>query len=90
MPAKKKYLSGAGERASKVTAAILLGYVLAMLLHITLAKHAPDDTPVLMTSAYSSFLTWVGLMILAFFMPKARHVWTLYTGLSLLCVALLI
>ena len=82
MPAKKKYLSGPLKRFSKVTAAILGGYVVTMFLHITLAKVVPNDTPVIMSAAYTSFLVWTGFMTLAFYIRKAWHVWGLYTLLS--------
>jgi hypothetical protein len=87
MPAKKKYLSRPWKRVSKITAAILGGYVATMLSHIACIKLAANDTPVLMTSAYTTFFVWVGLMVLAFFIHKAWHVWGLYLLIAVLSAA---
>ncbi|WKN42994.1 hypothetical protein [Tunicatimonas pelagia] len=89
MPAKAKYLSSGWARFSRVTAAIVGSYVVTMLLHVAAAKVAPNNTPVILTAAYSSFLVWVGLMVLAFWMKKVAHVWSLYallTGISALLI----
>ena len=88
MPAKKKYLSGPWKRVSKITAAILGGYVLTMMIHVVTAKVVVDDTPVIMTTAYSSFLMWAGFMVLAFFIRKAWHVWGIYMLLSGICLVI--
>ena len=76
MPAKSKYLSGGWKRFSKVTAAILGAYVATMLLHVALAKNVIDDTPIVLTTAYSAFLMWVALMVIIFFIKKAWHGWS--------------
>lgn len=89
MPAKEKYLSSGWSRFSKVTAAILGGYLVTMLIHIAAAKIPEDDTNLIITTAYSSFLMWVGFMILAFFIKKAWQVWTLYSLIGLCCAALI-
>ncbi|MEM9981922.1 MAG: hypothetical protein AAF734_05460 [Bacteroidota bacterium] len=84
MPANKKHLSGGWKRFSKVTAALLGGFVATMLLHVAVIKRVPNDTPALMTAAYSSFVVWVGFMILTYFIHKAWHVWCLLGAISLL------
>ena len=89
MPAKKKYLSGGWKRFSKVTAAILGSYIVAMSVHVAVIKLAMDDTPWLLTSSYSSFLLWTGLMVLAFFIKKAWHVWGIYAVISSICSILI-
>ncbi|MEM8967047.1 MAG: hypothetical protein AAGE93_11565 [Bacteroidota bacterium] len=89
MPAKAKYLSSGWTRFSKVTAAILGSYVVTMLIHIAIAKTAVNDTPVLLTSAYSAFLLWVGFMVLTFFIKKAWYVWAVYGVLSGMCLAII-
>jgi len=89
MPANKKYLSSSGKRFSKVTAAILGGYIATMLLHIAIAKNLINDTPLLMTTAYSGFLIWIVFMLFAFLIDKAWHVWLLYTSLSCISLALI-
>lgn len=77
MPAKKKYLSNGWKRLSKVTAAILGTYLATMLLHVAIAMNVANDTPVVLTTSYSAFLIWVGLMVLTFFIKKAWHAWSL-------------
>ncbi|MGD1840435.1 MAG: hypothetical protein ACFB0B_06000 [Thermonemataceae bacterium] len=84
MPAKKKYLSGSWKRFSKVTAAILGGFIATMLLHVAIIKRVPYDAPALMTAAYSSFIVWVGFMILTYFIHKAWQVWCLLGAISLM------
>jgi len=89
MPAKKKYLSGPWQRLSKVLAAILGGYLATMLLHMAVATSVPNDTPVVLTTAYSAFSLWVGFMVLTFFMKKAWHAWGLFiliSGFSLVLI----
>lgn len=88
MPAKQKYLSSTWKRVSKVTAAIVGSYILTMLIHVVTAKVVTDETPVIMTTAYSSFLMWVGFMVLAFFIRKAWHVWGIYALLSGICLVI--
>ncbi|MEL6534419.1 MAG: hypothetical protein AAFQ98_03350 [Bacteroidota bacterium] len=90
MPAKTKYLSSGWTRFSKVMAAILGSYIVTMLIHMAVAKMPADDTPVVLTTAYSSFLMWIGFMVLAFFIRKAWHVWGLFALLSGLCTCLIV
>jgi len=66
MPAKKKYLAGGWKRLSKVLAIIFGAYFASAFLHIALAKNVLNDTPVLLTSAYTSFLVWTGLMVMVY------------------------
>lgn len=82
MPAKQKYLSGAWQRFSKIIAAIPGAYIATMLLHVAVAKNMANDTPIVLTTAYSAFLMWVGFMVLVFFIKKAWHAWALLLGIS--------
>ncbi|MEM6634042.1 MAG: hypothetical protein AAF694_30480, partial [Bacteroidota bacterium] len=67
------------------------GYFATMFLHLAVAKSVPVDTPVLLTSTYSSFLIWVGLMIMVFLVKRAWISWAvllLISGLGALLIFL--
>lgn len=89
MPAKAKYLSSPRERASKVVAALLGSYVVTMLLHTALAKLVSNDTTVVVSGAYTTFLLWVGFMVLAFLVKRSWHIWALYGLLAGPCLLIL-
>lgn len=76
MPAKKKYLSSGWTRFSKVMAIIFGAYAATFTLHIALAKIVPDDTPVLLTSVFTSFFCWVGLMVMVYMIRRAWVGWS--------------
>ncbi|MEM9299370.1 MAG: hypothetical protein AAGA64_13395 [Bacteroidota bacterium] len=80
MPARAKYLSSGWSRFGKVLAIIFGAYAATAFLHIALAKNVTDDTPVLLTSTYSSFLTWVGFMVMVFLVKKAWKAWCILLG----------
>ncbi len=82
MPAKTKYLSGSWKRFSKVMAAIFGGYIATMALHLGIAKVVVDDTVVLFTSTFTTFMFWVFLMIMTFFIHQAWKVWLLFAGIT--------
>ncbi|MEM0941109.1 MAG: hypothetical protein AAF600_12750 [Bacteroidota bacterium] len=82
MPAKKQYLSSGWRRLSKVLAIIFGAYAATATLHIALAKNVPNDTPVLLTSTYSSFLCWVGLMIMVFMIKRAWVGWSILIAIA--------
>ena len=83
MPAKAKYLSSGWTRFSKVMAAIFGAYFATMTFHIAIAKNVPNDTPVLLTSVYSTFLIWCGLMIMIFLVKKAWVSWVILVSIIL-------
>ncbi len=70
-------------------AAILGSYLATMLVHIAIAKHVLDDTPVLMTSAYSAFICWTGLMVMVFFIKRAWVSWMLLVSISIASTAVI-
>lgn len=85
MPAKKKYLSGGWRRFSKVLAIIFGAYAATATLHMAIAKNVADDTPVLLTSTFTSFFAWVGFMIMVYMIRRAWVSWSillLITGIS--------
>jgi hypothetical protein len=82
MPANPKYLTlSPWKRFAKISAAIVGGYVLTTCFHLALALWL-DPVTVLITSAYSSFLLWVGLMVVAFLARNGWKVWGYYLLLS--------
>ncbi|MEL6673059.1 MAG: hypothetical protein AAFR61_12735 [Bacteroidota bacterium] len=90
MPAKAKYLSSGWVQFSKLMAAIFGCYIASTMLHISFAKSVVDDTPVLLTSAYSFFLVWVGLMIMVYMIKRAWISWAILAGITLIGTGLMI
>ncbi|MEM1408681.1 MAG: hypothetical protein AAF149_23220 [Bacteroidota bacterium] len=77
MPARSKYLSSGWSRFSKILAIVFGAYAATATLHIALAKNVANDTPVLLTSTYSSFLIWIGFMIMVFMIKKVWKAWSI-------------
>ncbi|MEM7109720.1 MAG: hypothetical protein AAF519_15955 [Bacteroidota bacterium] len=84
MPVNPKYLSNSWKRFSKVMAAIFGSLFVTGFVHAAIGKHAPNPLDVTMSTQYTSFLMWVFLMVLAYVINKAWHVWVLYIGLTLI------
>lgn len=90
MPAKKEYLSGPWKRFSKLMAATVGAYVAAMLFHVATAKIAmPNESSIVLSSSYTGFVTWVGLMVLIYFIKKAWHAWLLLFAVSFISGAII-
>lgn len=78
MPANPKYLTASPwQRFVKISAAIPGGYLVTTCLHLALARWF-DPVMVLITSTYSTFILWVGLMVLAFLAKDGWKVWVYY------------
>lgn len=75
MPANPKYLSGSWTRFGKVTAAILGGYLATMSTFMAIGILVEDKGPIVMTTAWLSWLLWVFFMVLAFIAKKPWHIW---------------
>lgn len=82
MPANPKYLSSTGQRIGKVSAAILGGFLVTMAVHVVIGIFLVDKSPMVLTTIWSAWLMWVGLMIYAFTFEKAWKVWALYLGIT--------
>lgn len=78
MPAKKEYLTTGGQRALKISAGIVGGYLLSTCLHLALAVLLPWRDEVLLTSTFTFFLCWAGCMIWAFLAPNGWKIWGIY------------
>jgi hypothetical protein len=89
MPANPKYLTKSkGQRFAKITAAILGGYLVSISFHLALASWF-DRANIMITMAFSGFILWVALMIVAFLAKNGWKIWLIYLGLSLFFLGLL-
>lgn len=83
MPANPKYLTQSPwQRFAKITAAILGGYFVSVTFHLALASWF-SRANILMTMAFSGFILWVALMIVAFLAKSGWKIWGLYILLTL-------
>jgi len=84
MPANPKYLTQSKwQRFAKITAAILGGYFVSVTFHLALAAWI-NRANILMTMAFSGFILWVALMVIAFLAKNGLKIWGLYILLTLL------
>ncbi|MFD2942625.1 hypothetical protein [Flavobacterium notoginsengisoli] len=84
MPANPKYLNPSiGARFTKITAAILGGYFVSVTFHLALAAWF-NRADVLITMAFTGFIVWVALMVIAFLAKSGWKIWGIYILLSLL------
>ena len=84
MPANKKYLSSPGQRVLKISAGVLGGLMVTILFHNAIASLLINKGWLIITSAYSSFLLWVLLLILAFMAKNGWKVWSGYLSLIII------
>ncbi|MFB3385991.1 hypothetical protein [Flavobacterium sp. LAR06] len=83
MPANPKYLTQSKwQRFAKITAAILGGYFVSVTFHLALASWF-NRANILMTMAFSGFILWVALMVIAFLAKSGWKIWGLYILLTL-------
>ncbi|MFH6991985.1 hypothetical protein [Flavobacterium sp. FlaQc-48] len=83
MPANPKYLTQSiGQRIAKITAAILGGYFVSVSFHLAIAAWF-SRANVLMTMAFTGFILWVVLMVVAFLAKSAWKIWGIYLLLTL-------
>ena len=85
MPANKKYLSTSGQRWLKITAGIIGGYIVTMLFHNAIGIHLTYKGAIALTSAFSAFFMWVGLMIWAFMSKNGWKIWGIYLLIIGIC-----
>lgn len=84
MPANPKYLTQSKwQRFAKITAAILGGYFVSVSFHLALASWF-NRANVVMTMAYSGFILWAALMVLAFLAKSGLKIWGIYILLTLI------
>ena len=82
MPANKKHLTKSlHQRVAKISAAVIGGYLVTMSLHMALALWF-DKTTVLITSTFTGFILWAGLMVVAFLGRNGWITWGIYLLLT--------
>ncbi|KQO34351.1 hypothetical protein ASF10_01115 [Flavobacterium sp. Leaf82] len=83
MPANPKYLTQSKwQRFAKITAAIIGGYFVSVTFHLALASWL-NRANILMTMAFTGFILWVALMVLAFLAKSGWKIWGIYILLTL-------
>ena len=90
MPANKKYLSSRGQRWLKITAGIIGGFIVTILFHNFLGVMVEEKGGAIITSAYTSFLMWAGLMIIAFMQKNGWKIWGIYLLITIVFYFLII
>lgn len=78
MPANPKYLNPSfWSRFSKITAAIIGGFMVSIFFHLAIASWF-NHVGVIITSTYTSFILWAALMIFAFLAKNGWRIWAIY------------
>ena len=84
MPANPKYLTRSKwQRFAKITAAIVGGYLVSISFHLALASWF-DRANIIITMAFSGFILWIALMVIAFLAKNGLKIWLIYLALSCL------
>lgn len=83
MPANPKYLSTPGQRALKISAGLLGGYMLSIALHSVMALVPGIGLSLLVSGTFSVFLLWTVFMVIAFLARNGWVIWGIYLLLSL-------
>ncbi|MCD0464178.1 hypothetical protein GJU43_07615 [Flavobacterium sp. LC2016-23] len=84
MPANPKYLTQSKwQRFAKITAAILGGYFVSVSFHLALASWF-NRVNIIMTMAFTGFILWVALMVIAFLAKSGLKIWGIYLLLTLI------
>ncbi|GAB3416391.1 hypothetical protein [Niabella aquatica] len=89
MPADKKYLSSLGQRILKISAGFLGGYLVAILFHNAIGILLKNKDGLIITSAYTTFLLWAILMVIAFLAKSGWKVWGVYLLLIIIFAAII-
>ncbi|MEM9078591.1 MAG: hypothetical protein AAGC43_16240 [Bacteroidota bacterium] len=89
MPANKKHLSSPGQRVLKITAGILGGFFVTIFFHNAVGSLIEQKGALIITTAYTSFILWAALLVLAFMAKNGWKVWGIYLLLTLLFAAII-
>lgn len=85
MPANKKYLTTSPiQRAAKITAGILGGYVIAALFQMCISLLLPYPKEVLITGIFIVFPIWCVLLIIPFLFKNGWKAWGLYLAIIII------
>lgn len=82
MPANKKYLSSPGQRALKISAGLIGGYMLSTAVHLALAVVPGMGFNLLVSGTFTGFFLWAVCMVLAFLARNGWKVWAIYLCLT--------
>ncbi|WP_020533218.1 hypothetical protein [Flexithrix dorotheae] len=83
MPANPKYLTNSPwQRFAKISAGFLGGFGVSITFHLALAAWL-NRPNIIITSAFTAFLLWGGLMILAFLAKNGWKLWGFYLLMTL-------
>jgi zinc transporter ZupT len=83
MPANKKYLSTPFQRFLKITAGFIGGYAVMLSFHVLLTSAFKREN-IIITSAFTGYILWAILLLLAFLANNGWKIWGLYILLALL------
>ena len=84
MPAKKKYLTKSPiERFFKITAGFIGGYFVMISFH-HLFSYFFEPKYVVITAAFTGYILWAVLLLLAFLAERAWKIWLVYALLTLI------
>lgn len=83
MPANKKYLSSPFQRFLKITAGFIGGYVVMLSFHVFLTIFFKKEY-IIITAAFSGYILWAVLLLLAFLCKSGWKIWGIYLLLALL------
>ena len=89
MPAKREFLTTRGQRALKITAGLIGGYLLAVSFQMVLSVLIPDRTAVILTGAFTVFMFWIVLMIVAFLARNGWIIWGIYLLSTAICATII-
>ncbi|PNW27408.1 hypothetical protein [Formosa algae] len=82
MPANKKHLTASPwQRFAKISAGLIGGYLVSMSLHMALTAWT-DSTTVIITSAFTGFILWATLMVVAFIAKNGWKIWGVFILLT--------
>lgn len=84
MPANQKHLSSPGQRILKTTAGILGGFLVTIFFHNALGSLLEQKGALIITTAYTSFILWAALLVIAFLSKNGWKVWGIYLLLTLI------
>ena len=78
MPANPKYLSSGPDRAAKITAGLIGGYLLSAMFHYVLGLLVENKAAVVATSVYTLHMLWMVFFIIPFMMKSGTKAWVYY------------
>ncbi|UZR98512.1 hypothetical protein [Chondrinema litorale] len=85
MPANPKYLTKSKtQRFSKISAAILGGFLVAASFHLSIAAWLGHKQSLFMTYSFTLFILWTVLMFVAFLAHNGWKIWIWYGGITII------